>query len=101
MENPVEHLRLTMVALRIAGEVMFFISTPVTILTLIARWLERRSGGGKPVFLVAALLISFILSTVSVCLRAVKFNQLYLAEGEKAEPSEKPVVSVDADRKIL
>ena len=101
MENPAEHLNLTLVALRIAGEIVFFISTPVTVLTILARWLERRSGGGNPFYIVAALLISFVLSTVTVCLRAIKYNQLYLAENKKAEPGEKPVVEVDAGPKIL
>jgi hypothetical protein len=88
MDDPVEHRRLTFIALRIMGDVIGSIAVPVTVLTLAARWLERRAGGGRPVFIVVALLAAFAVSTIMLCLRAVKYNQWYL-QGDIQDGSER------------
>ena len=86
MDDPIEHRRLTLVALRIMGDVMACITVPVGLFTLIA----RRAGGG--LFFIVAIGFAFIVSTVTISLRAVKYNQWYLKghgpDGGPAPPPE-------------
>ena len=85
MDDPVEHRRLTLVALRIMGDVMACITVPVTALTLAA----RRAGGG--LLFIAAIGIAFVISTVTISLRAVKYNQWYLkGHGPSGGPAPPP-----------
>src|SRR5690349_8480503 len=72
MDDPVEHRRLTLVALRILGDVMACITVPVALFASVA----HRAGGG---FLyIAAIGAAFVISMVTLSLRAVKYNQWYL-----------------------
>ena len=72
MDDPVEHRRLTLVALRIMGDVMACITVPVALFAFAA----HRAGGGF--YFIAALCVAFLVSTVTISLRAVKYNQWYL-----------------------
>jgi len=89
MDDPVEHRRLTLVALRIMGDVMACITVPVGLFSLAA----RRAGGG--LYFIAAIGLAFIISTVTISLRAVKYNQWYL-KGHGPEDSERGPPSGDA-----
>jgi hypothetical protein len=112
MDNPVEHRRLTFVALRIAGEVFAVLAVPIGILTKIAHMIENRLAAPKPPIIVIAILTSFVISTVTVCIRAIKYNQLYLQpppeerpkderpEENSAQVSGKDEPTVDAGRRI-
>jgi hypothetical protein len=95
MENPVEHRRLTFVALRIAGEVFAVLAVPIGVLTKIAHMIENRLTSPKPPLIVIAILTSFVISTVTVCIRAIKYNQLYL----QPPPEERPKDEVPDDKK--
>lgn len=74
MNDEAEHRRLTVLALRMAGEIFGIIAVPISVLVLLA----RRLGAGKPVLLVAAILVSFVISTVTICFKAVKYHGQYL-----------------------
>ena len=87
-----------MIALRIMGEIVAVISVPVTVLTRLANWIENRVGG-KTQLLAAAVLISFVTSTVTLCLRAVRYGQMYISGNKFADESEKTPADVDVSRR--
>lgn len=77
MKNSDEHRRLTGFALRIMGEIGGFIAVPAIVLTSLARRLDARVEGGKPQLFVFAILASFVITTVTVTLRAADYADRY------------------------
>lgn len=84
MDDPVEHRRLALVALRIMGDVFACIAVPVGLLALAAH------GAGGGLLFVAAIGIAFLISTVAISLRSVKYNQWYLHGHDPGAPEHGP-----------
>lgn len=95
MENEADHKRLTILTLRMAGEIFAILAAPITILTVLA----RRLGGGKPYFFIIAILVSFVISTVTICLKAVKYNGQYLHHTSPHANAPPPPPPNDDDKK--
>mgnify|MGYP001610883784 FL=1 len=70
------HKRLTIFTLRLMGEIGGLIAAPVIFLT----WIGRKADlllETKPKVLVISILLSFVISTVSLCLRAADYGEQY------------------------
>ena len=93
MKNEDDHRRLTFFALRMAGDIIASIAVPAVVLVWIARRLDARAAGAKPYFTIIAMLVSFVISTVIVCIKAVKYGSAYerlTSGGEERGPPNEP-----------
>lgn len=71
-----EQRKLVAFTLRLAGDLLASIALPVSFLT----WLGKRLDAlleTRPKLLAAGILISFVISTVSVCQKALKYGEEY------------------------
>ena len=70
------HRKLTAFTLRLMGEIGGWIAAPVLLLGWIGKKIDVLLETG-PVILAASLLLSFVVSTVGLCLRAADFGDQY------------------------
>lgn len=84
------HRKLTAFTLRLMGEIGGLIAAPVVVLS----WLGRKADlllETKPKVLVVSLLLSFVVSTVALCLRASDYGDQYeLLTEQPADPAAAP-----------
>lgn len=62
--------------LRLIGEILGFISVPIVALTWIGRRLDVHMES-KPYLHVAAILIAFVVSSVTICLKSTDYRAKY------------------------
>lgn len=81
------HKKLTAFTLRLMGEIGGWIAAPVLVLGWIGKKIDVVLET-RPAILVASLLLSFVVSTVAVCVRAADFGDQYeqLTDGPPKEP---------------
>lgn len=83
------HRKLTAFTLRLMGEIGGWIAAPVLVLA----WLGKKVDvllETKPAVLAISLLLSFVVSTVGLCLRAADFGEQYeqLTDGPPKDVTE-------------
>jgi F0F1-type ATP synthase assembly protein I len=80
------HKKLTAFTLRLMGEIGGWIAAPVLVLGWIGKKIDVILET-RPAILVASLLLSFVVSTVAVCVRAADFGDQYeqLTDGPPKE----------------
>ena len=90
MDDDAKQMRaLTRLALRIAADLSATIAVPMSVLM----WLGRRADAvweTGPKFLAAGILLSFIITTVSICHKALFYDEKYkrLTGIERGPPGE-------------
>lgn len=89
---------LTILGLRIAGGLAAAIAIPVVVLVSIAHRLDAARAGPKPVFTIAAMFASFVISTIVVCMKAVTYGGLYLDMTEGDEERGPPGHAPESER---
>ena len=86
------HRKLTAFTLRIMGEMGGIIAAPVVILM----WLARRANvifelESRPKVMAISILVSFVLSTVALCIRAADYGDQYeLLTDKPVDPAVPP-----------
>lgn len=75
-KNAKEQRKLTAFTLRLIGDLMASIALPVSFLTWLGKRLDMMLET-RPKLLAAGILISFVISTVSVCHKALKYGEEY------------------------
>lgn len=70
------HKRLTAFTLRLMGEIGGWIAAPVLVLAWVGREIDLLLET-KPKILALSLLLSFVVSTVGLCLRAADYGEQY------------------------
>ena len=87
------HRKLTAFTLMLMGEIGGIIAAPVVILT----WLARRANiileleeVAKPKVMAISLLLSFVISTVALCIRAADYGDKYEVLTDKPVDAETP-----------
>lgn len=76
MKDRHDHRKLTAFTLRLMGEIGGWIAAPVLVLA----WLGRKADlllETKPKVLALSILLSFVVSTVGLCLRASDYGEQY------------------------
>jgi nicotinamide riboside transporter PnuC len=84
MTHHEQEKKLISFTLRLIGEVLATISLPVVMLTWLGRRLDARLGT-KPALLAAGILTAFVISSVSMCWKAVKYRERYELLTEKPD----------------
>ncbi len=82
MSSAKEQRKLAAFTLRLSGDLFASIALPVSFLT----WLGKRLDvlmETRPKILAASILVSFVISTVSVCQKALKYGEEYELLTEK------------------
>ncbi|HTK04615.1 MAG TPA: hypothetical protein VL500_03460 [Candidatus Eisenbacteria bacterium] len=86
------HRKLTAFTLRIMGEIGGIIAAPVVVLM----WIARRANvifelESRPKVMAVSILVSFVLSTVALCIRASDYGDQYeLLTDKPADPAIPP-----------
>ena len=71
-----EETILAKFTLRLVGDVLGTIAVPVVALSIIGRWLDARIGT-RPFALAASILCAFLVSSVSICQKAIRYRREY------------------------
>lgn len=93
-------------ALRMTADIAGSIALPVIVLAWAGRRLDLFAGSGKPRFVAIGILMAFILSTVIVCQKAVRYGEKYVeiteeeSDGERGPPRSARD-RLDSERKLL
>ncbi|HTM68209.1 MAG TPA: hypothetical protein VL426_02815 [Candidatus Binatia bacterium] len=85
------HRKLTAFTLRIMGEIGGIIAAPVVLLT----WVARRANvifelESRPKVMAVSLLLSFVISTVALCIRATDYGEQYEVLTDKPVDADQP-----------
>lgn len=75
--------KLMIFSLRLIGEVLATISMPIIALSWIGRRLDVRMATKRPYLLAVGILVAFLVSSVVLCIKSLKYRQQYELLTEK------------------
>lgn len=92
-KEPYNQKELTEFALKVAGDIGATIAIPVSTLIFIAKKIELIFEGKNPQLIAVAILASFLISTVAISKKALKYGEQY----ERLTGGDTDVIIADID----
>lgn len=88
-KKPYNQRKLTEFALKMAGDIAATIAVPVSTLVFIAKKAEAALETRKPALVGLAIIVSFLVTTVAVSKKALKYGDIYVDMTDEADDEDR------------